>query len=89
MRIQVEAYEDERGIERLRRFWFDNRVIEVANNIDQWHGTGYRYVKVGGRDGSTYILRRDEIRAEWELTMYQAPRFTRRSPEHRSPRSAI
>jgi hypothetical protein len=30
-------------------------------------------VKVRGYDGSVYILRHDEIRAKWELTMYQAP----------------
>jgi hypothetical protein len=64
---------DQDGAERLRQFRFDSRVIEVAENVDQWHGADYRYVKVRGRDGSIYILRHDEIRAEWELTMYQAP----------------
>ena len=73
MHVEVETYAEKGGAERLRRFRLDSRVIEVANNIDQWHGAGYRYVKVRGYDGSVYILRHDEIRAEWELTMYQAP----------------
>ena len=71
MRVQVETYVDEGGAERLRRFYLDSRVIEVADNIDQWHGADYRYVKVRGSDGNIYILRHSEVRAEWDLTMYQ------------------
>jgi hypothetical protein len=71
VQVQVETYVDEGGVERLRRFRFDGRVIEVAENIDQWHGVGYRYVKVGGYDGAVYILRENEVRAEWQLTVYQ------------------
>lgn len=89
MQVRVETYVDEGGVEKLRRFRFDSRVIDVADNIDQWHGAGYRYVKVRGHDGSVYILRHHEIRAEWELTMYQAPPVTECSREHRTPQSAI
>jgi hypothetical protein len=71
MHIQVETYVDEGGAEHLRRFRLDSRVVEVADNIDQWHGAGYRYVKVRGSDGDIYILRQNETGAEWELTMYQ------------------
>jgi hypothetical protein len=71
MQVQVETYVDEGGAEKLRRFRFDSRVVEVADNIDQWHGADYRYIKVRGSDGNIYILRHNEIRAEWELTMYQ------------------
>jgi hypothetical protein len=71
MQVQVETYVDEVGAEKLRRFRLDSRVIEVADNIDQWHGADYRYVKVSSSDGNIYILRHSEIRAEWELTMYQ------------------
>lgn len=71
MRVEVETYVDEGGAEKLRRFRFDSRIIEVADNVDQWHGAGYRYVKVRGCDGNVYILRHSETRAEWELTMYQ------------------
>jgi hypothetical protein len=71
MRVQVETYVDEGGAERLRRFRLDDRVIEVAENIDQWHGVSYRYLKVGGCDGAVYILRENEVRAAWQLTAYQ------------------
>jgi hypothetical protein len=71
MQVQVETYVDERGAEKLRRFRLDSRVVEVADNIDQWHGADYRYVKVRGSDGNVYILRHNEVRVEWELTMYQ------------------
>jgi hypothetical protein len=71
MQVRVETYVDDGGVEKLRRFWFDGREIEVADNIDQWHGADYRYFKVRGSDGNVYILRHNEVRAEWELTMYQ------------------
>jgi hypothetical protein len=71
MQVRVETYVDESGAEKLRRFRLDSRVIEVAENIDQWYGANYRYIKVRGSDGNVYILRHNEIRAEWELTMYQ------------------
>ncbi len=71
MQVQVETYVDERGAEKLRRIRLDDRVVEVVANIDQWHGAGYRYVKVKGGDGDLYILRRDETAADWDLTMYQ------------------
>jgi hypothetical protein len=70
--MQVETYVDEGGAEKLRRFRLDNRVVDVVDNMDQWYGADYRYVKVRGIDGNVYVLRHDEIRAEWELTMYQA-----------------
>ena len=71
MQVQVETYVDESGAEKLRRFRLDGRVIEVADTIDQWHGAEYRYVKVRSCDGNMYILRLNEARAEWEITMYQ------------------
>ena len=71
MQVKVETYVEEGGVEKLRRFRLDSRVIEVADNIDEWHGADYRYVKVRGNDDNVYILRLDEARAEWELTMYQ------------------
>jgi hypothetical protein len=46
-------------------------VVEVADNLDQWHGVDYRYVKVSDGDGNIYILRHHDTRADWELTLYQ------------------
>ena len=81
MQVQVETYVDEGGAEKLRRFRLDSRVVEVADNIDQWCGADYRYVKVKGSDGNVYILRHNEIRAEWELTMYQRSQLQGAPPQ--------
>ena len=69
MQLLVETYLDG-GVEKLRRIRFDARRIEITDNIDQWHGADYRYFKVRGSDGNLYMVRYDEIRAAWELTMY-------------------
>jgi len=68
---------DEDGVEKLRRICFGSRQIEVAENIDQWHGKDYRYFKVKSSDGDVYILRHNEIGNDWELTMYE------HTPPHR------
>jgi hypothetical protein len=57
-----------------KRFRLSGREVEIDENIDMWHGPSYRYVKVRGGDGNLYILRCDEERGEWELTMFQSPR---------------
>lgn len=72
MQVQVETYADQ-GVEKLRRIRFDSRQIEIIDNIDQWPGADYRYFKVRGSDGNLYMLRHDEMRATWELTMYERP----------------
>jgi hypothetical protein len=71
VQVHVETYMDDGGAEKLSRFRLDGRLVEVADNIDQWHGADYRYVKVKDSDGDAYILRHNEIRHVWELTMYQ------------------
>jgi len=71
VQIRVETYVDENGVEKLRRFRLDNREIDVAENIDQWHGADYCYFKVQASDDSVYVLRLSDVRADWELTMYQ------------------
>lgn len=76
MEVRVETYMDEGGVEKVRRVRFDSRQIEIAENLDQWHGPDYRYFKVRGNDGNLYILRHNETRADWELTMYEHPQLT-------------
>jgi len=70
MEVEVETYLDQ-GVEKLRRIRFDSRQIEIVENIDQWHGADYRYFKARGSDGNLYMLRHDETRAHWELTLYE------------------
>jgi hypothetical protein len=55
------------------RFRFGRREVEIVETIDQWYGPDYCYFKIKGNDGNFYILRFDEGRAEWELTMFQSP----------------
>jgi hypothetical protein len=90
MRVRVETCIGYGGVEWPRRFYFDERCIDVAESLDQWHGADYRYFKVKGGDGNLYILRVDDSRHEWDLTLFQSaevaempaapPTAKRRSP---------
>ena len=71
MRIEVESDAGDSGIEKLKRMRLDGRVVEIVETIDRWPGQDYYYFKVKGDDGNLYILRVDEARRDWELTMFQ------------------
>ena len=73
MRIVVEVSQDH-GIEIPRTFRLNGDRIEVVEVLDQWYGSDYRYCKVKGGDGALYILRLDESRSEWHLTMFTSAR---------------
>jgi hypothetical protein len=73
VRIEVEASQD-RGIEIPQTFCLNVDRIEVVDVLDQWYGPDYRYCKVKGGDGALYILRLDENRSEWHLTMFASAR---------------
>ncbi len=72
MEVHVACYAGYRGEERPQRFTLGSRVIEVAEILDQWHGSDYRYFKLRGEDDSVYILRHEEAADKWELTMFDA-----------------
>lgn len=74
MRIQVETHQDLKAVPRS--LYRGERRIDIIEIIDQWHGAGYRYVKVRGHDGSVYILFWDEICDQWEMIMFSAERST-------------
>ena len=69
MRVEVET-DEALGLSMPRKFHFDWRVIEVVEILDQWFGADHRYCKLKGDDGALYILRLDENRYEWSLTMF-------------------
>jgi hypothetical protein len=72
MRVQIEPHTDLRAAPRsLHR---GERRIEIIEIIDQWYGSGYRYVKVRGHDRSVCILRFDEIDNPWGLIMFSSAR---------------
>ncbi len=68
--VNVECYSGYRGEERPQRFSLGERMIEVEEIIDQWHGPDYRYFKLKGDDGGIYILRNEQTADRWELTMF-------------------
>jgi hypothetical protein len=90
VRVRVETYAGYGGVEMPRRFYFDERRIEVAENLDQWHGEDYRYFKVKGDDGNLYILRVDDARKAWNLTLFQRQEMPALPPagKRRPPPSA-
>ncbi len=45
MRVWAETYTDCGGIEMPRRLHFDDRVIDVVENIDQWYATTIAILK--------------------------------------------
>ena len=72
LRVHVECEPGHLG-EKPKRFRLNSRDVEIVENLDQWLGPDYRYFKVRGDDGNLYILRHDEGRDAWELTMFQSP----------------
>jgi hypothetical protein len=72
MHVEVETHEAQ-GMPMPRRIRLDERAIEVAEVLDQWFGADYRYCKITGDDGALYILRLDEKRFAWSLTLFTSP----------------
>jgi hypothetical protein len=80
MRVEVDSSEAH-GQSMPRRFRMDGRVVEVVKVLDQWFGADYRYCKVKGTDRALYILRLDENRSDWTLTMYASPEAQTLAPQ--------
>ena len=60
-------------------------MVEVVKVLDQWFGADYRYCKVNGADCALYILRLDENRSEWTLTMYASSEAQALAPQSGEP----
>lgn len=71
MRIEVESARDVSGDEIPARLVLGSRRIGVAEILDSWPGADYRYFKIRGEDAALYILRHDERRGDWDLTLFQ------------------
>ncbi len=72
--IRVSCYAGFRGEETPRRFFLQERRVEVLEVIDRWLAPDHRYFKVRGDDGAMYILRHDISSEKWELIMYDTTR---------------
>jgi hypothetical protein len=70
MHIEVESDADDTGIKKPKRIRLNGRVVAIVEAIDRWPGGDYCYFKVRGDDGNLYILRLNEARDSWELTMF-------------------
>ena len=70
--IGVECYAGHRGEQAPRTLLVGDRRIEVAEVVDAWLAPEYRYFKLRGADGNTYLVRNDERSDTWELTLFRA-----------------
>jgi hypothetical protein len=70
--IDVECYAGHRGEQTPRTLILGDGRIAVAEVLDAWLAPDYRYFKLMGADGNTYLVRHDERSSSWELTMFRA-----------------
>lgn len=70
--VSVECYAGHRGEQTPRTLILGDRRIAVVEVVDAWLAPDYRYFKLRGDDGKTYIVRHDEQSKTWELTMFRA-----------------
>jgi len=74
LRVDVECYAGHRGEQTPCMLILGDRRIVVAEVVDAWLAPDYRYFKLRGSDGDTYLVRHDERSDTWELTMFRAER---------------
>jgi len=70
--ISVECYAGHRGEQTPRALVLGGRRVAVVAVVDAWLAPDYRYFKLRGADGDTYLVRHDERSNIWELTMFRA-----------------
>jgi hypothetical protein len=69
--VGVECYAGHRGEQTPRTLILGDRRIVVVEVVDAWLAPDYRYFKLRGDDGNTYLVRHDERSSTWELTMFR------------------
>ena len=72
--VGIECYAGHRGEQTPRTLILGDRRITVAELLDAWLEPDYRYFKLKGADGDTYLVRHDERSDTSELTMFLAER---------------
>ncbi len=70
--IRVSCYAGYRGEETPRRFFLNDRQIEVLKIIDRWFTPEHRYFKILGDDDAIYVFRHDISTEQWELILYDS-----------------
>lgn len=66
--VRAECYAGYRGEETPRRFYLEEKCIEIVSLIDSWLAPDYLYSKVEDDDGHRYVLRHDAETQYWELS---------------------
>jgi hypothetical protein len=66
------VYAGHRGEQTPRTLILGGSRIAVAEVLDAWLAPDYRYFKLRGSDGDTYLVRHDQRSDTWELTMFRA-----------------
>jgi hypothetical protein len=74
MLIRVESYAGYRDEQEPVAFWSGDKRVAVRVVLDRWYSPSQRWFKVEADDGDTYILRHDELSAQWELAAFTSAR---------------
>ena len=77
MQCHVQCYAGYRGEETPRCLLLGKRRIDVIGVVDRWLEPDYRYFKIEGSDGATYVLRQERRSERWDLTFDSATTVTR------------
>jgi len=85
LEVRVECYAGHRGEQTPRTLILGDQRIAVTEVLDAWLAPEYRYFKLKGADGNTYLVRHDERSTTWELTMFRAERSASRSGSRDEP----
>jgi len=67
--VSVECYAGHRGEQTPRTLIFGDCRVAVAEVLAAWLAPDYRYFKLKGADGKTYLVRHDERADIWELAI--------------------
>jgi hypothetical protein len=77
LRVGVECYAGHRGEQTPHMLILGDRRVVVTEVLESWLAPDYRYFKIRGSDGGTYLVRHDDRSDSWELTMFRAARIDR------------
>ena len=68
----MECYAGHGGKQTPRTLILGGHRVAIAEVLDAWLASDYRYFTLRGADADTYLVRHDERSATWELTMFRA-----------------
>jgi len=72
--ITVECHLENNSKGRPAEFSLMGRSYKVKEIIDTWHAKVAVYFKIKAEDDNIYLLKYDEIQAQWDLVFFQNPK---------------